>query len=1202
MRIKRLELYGFKSFADRQVFNFETGVTCIVGPNGCGKSNVVDAMKWVLGEQSAKSLRGDAMLDVIFNGSSSRRPLGYAEVSLAFDNTDKTLPVDYEEVAVTRRLYRSGESEYFINKQLCRLRDIKELLMDTGLGTRTYSVIEQGKVDALLQANPTERRIVFEEAAGISKYKARKLAAMRKLDRVVQNLDVLGGIIEEVDKSLRSINRQASKARRYLEISEELKGKRVILAMADYAKQLEELGAVQSELASVGDRERTLTADAAELQAYLTEAQNSDDEISDELQSVEARRLEAVAAMERLDAQRSYAAKRAEELDGEAAALETEAGAELSRKAETEAEIERLRAELAKHQHESGSRTAELSLSRERCAAKIEELRTAEELLEELKTSTMDLLRERSTVENRISAGASELRGFEARLARIASRRCELSGRLRELEARGRVAADELRAADESETALSAEHARVRASRDRTESRVATLDAEINGLRTRLEAARSRLGVLEDLESSYEGVSAGVRGILEAVRSASREGKPAPEGVLGMLADLIEVDAERERAVEAALGSHAEALVVETAGQAAAAMEFLRTRGLGEATFLPLDSVRAVESPATSQPAEHDGVVGPAASFVRSSERVRPAVEALLGSTLVMRDLASARERCMSGLGAVRAVTVTGESVERTGAMRGGSGGAAGSAATGLVSRKGEIARLRAAVSALEAELSGAADGRRELAENLSSSRARIEDLTALIREAASKAADLRRTQVALADDSDRLAEEIEVAGLEHSQTAREQGDVALRISKLKRTAGNLAGREEGLALRVEATSAAVGEARAAYDGLQRRHSEMQVAEAHSREKAESVREAVARGADDLSECVRRAEARSEQASRCRARRADLVRQAESMREELSRLVRARDESGSASDELKAKREELRSSLAEARKKERELAQVLEDVRAEMSEQRVRESETRMRLEAVIDRAGSEFKVDLAAEYEKAEAEATITPELTEEVSKLQAQLERMGAVNLYALEELKQLQERSEFLHTQHTDLVEARESLRAAVAKINRKSRALFAETFEQVAGNFHLMFRKLFGGGKAEVKLEEGVDVLEAGIDIMAKPPGKELRSMSLLSGGEKALTTIALLFAIFQSKPSPFCILDEVDAPLDEANVDRFNLIVKEFMETTQFIIITHNKLTMTYGDLIYGVTMQDAGVSKRISVSLEDLSDEGLAVA
>ena len=1199
MRIKRLELYGFKSFADRQVFNFETGVTCIVGPNGCGKSNVVDAMKWVLGEQSAKSLRGDAMLDVIFNGSSSRRPLGYAEVSLAFDNTDKTLPVDYEEVAVTRRLYRSGESEYFVNKQLCRLRDIKELLMDTGLGTRTYSVIEQGKVDGLLQANPTERRIVFEEAAGISKYKARKLAAMRKLDRVVQNLDVLGGIIEEVDKSLRSINRQASKARRYLEISEELKGKRVILAMADYAKQLEELGAVQSELASVGDRERTLTADAAELQAYLTEAQNSDDEISDELQSVEARRLEAVAAMERLDAQRSYAAKRAEELEGEAAGLEAEAGGELSRKAEIEAALERLRAELEKHQRESGSRTADLSLSRQRCAAKLEELRTAEDLLEDLKTSTMDLLRERSTVENRISAGESELRGFEARLDRIDSRRCELSGRLRELDARGRVAADELRAADESETALSAEHARVRASRDETESRVATLDAEINGLRTRLEAARSRLGVLEDLESSYEGVSAGVRGILEAVRSASREGKAAPEGVLGMLADLIEVDAERERAVEAALGSHAEALVVETAAQAAAAMEFLRTRGLGEATFLPLDSVRPVASPATSQAAGHDGVVGPAASFVRSSERVRPAVDALLGSTLVMRDLASARERSMSGLGAVRAVTLTGEAVERTGAMRGGS---VGSAATGLVSRKGEIARLRAAVSAVEAQLSGAAHGRRELAENLSSSRARLEELTALIRDAASKAADLRRTQVALADDSERLAEEIEVAGLEHSQTAREQGDVALRISKLKRAAGNLAGREEGLALRVEATSAAVGEARSAYDGLQRRHSEMQVAEAHSREKAESVREAVARGADDLSECVRRAEARSEQASRCRARRADLVRQAESMREELSRLLRARDESGSASDELKAKREELRASLVEARKKERELAQVLEDVRAEMSEQRVRESETRMRLEAVIDRAGSEFKVDLAAEYEKAEAEAAITPELTEEVSKLQAQLERMGAVNLYALEELKQLQERSEFLHTQHTDLVEARESLRAAIAKINRKSRALFAETFEQVAGNFHLMFRKLFGGGKAEVKLEEGVDVLEAGIDIMAKPPGKELRSMSLLSGGEKALTTIALLFAIFQSKPSPFCILDEVDAPLDEANVDRFNLIVKEFMETTQFIIITHNKLTMTYGDLIYGVTMQEAGVSKRISVSLEDLSDEGLAVA
>jgi len=1191
MFLKRLECYGFKSFADRTSFDFEKGVTALVGPNGCGKSNVVDAIRWVLGEQSAKSLRGSEMTDVIFNGTASRRPLGYAEVFLHFDNAGRILPVDFEEVVVGRRLYRTGESEYSINKRPCRLRDVREMFMDTGVGAGAYSIIEQGRVDALLQANAKERRALFEDAAGISKYKARKLTALRRLDRVDANLLRVADVVAEVERQLRSIQRQAAKARRYQRLDGELRTKRVALFIADWRELAARRAEVGEELARAAETAASLGAALERVESEILEAETYAVAAERECGDAERRRAGARQELVRLEGEIAAAEEMARALDAEAESAEAEA-AEDRRRAEA-SETERATAleaaaELARRIEAADGVLAgrESALVRAR-----EEARALAGEIEEMRTRAIDLLRRRAGLESQVARIAAEADAIRSRVERVrerlgvlASRAGEVAAesesatiRLAESEARGREVGDAVRLAREEENAAAGE--------------IAALDERAGRLRAERERSRSRLDLLEDLEQRMEGLSVGVKGLLSRMRA----GHPELAGLRGIVADLVQVDERYEVAIENALGARAQNVVAATTRDTRDAIELLKRESLGRVTFLPADRMRPTGWIRPEALLE-EGVVGRAVDLVSFDEENRPVLEHLLATVLVVDSLATAIRVSRGSASAARIVTLEGELLFPGGAM---TGGRYRRPMPGLIGRKGEIERLRGSLGTLEIEL--ASLGRERVASEGGRARAREEAERLVAEYTALTAETVRLGEVrdALEREGARVAEEraLAVSELEHAE--RDASAAAGRLEAERARCKELAVDEEGLGGEVAAREGRLAALRGEISEITTECSRLRAESARLREDHARMTESESRLATLIAERASATELHARRAADARRRAGESRVRVASLRERVDEAVRGEAELEAEARRLAGAREAVRASLEEARTKSRELRDRVRAAEREKSEIEMKRQEIALRLEALEVRAGEEAGASLA-EAAAGAPEVQDLEALRAEIEDIDRKLRSLGSVNLAAIQDEEALKERRATLTTQRADLERARDKLREAIRMINRISRERFLATFEAVATEFTAMFRKLFGGGRAEVRLAEGEDVLEAGIEIVARPPGKQLRTLSLLSGGEKVLTTISLLFAVFKAKPSPFCLLDEVDAPLDEANVDRFMLVVKEFIERSQFLLITHNKRTMSLADAIYGVTMQESGVSRKIAVKIEAV--EELAVA
>ncbi len=1246
MNLKKLELYGFKSFAERTVFEFEDSLSALVGPNGSGKSNVADALKWVLGERSARKLRGSEMANIIFGGSESRKPLNYAEVTLTIDNSDGWLDVDYDEVAIRRRVDRSGQSTYYLNGQQCRLKDIRTILLDTGIGTSSYSFIEQGQIDELLRANPAERRAVFEEAAGINRFLDQKREAERKLERVTNNLARVSDIIEEVERQLRSVKYQAGRARTFKRQTEQLQKLRLALSLHVHrellSRQEDVADSLRGALAEKSRRDDAARCAAEALESARDELQTARDELSERRQ-----RLTRVdARLESLEREIQLSQQRHRELEEQSEDLQARRRQLRERAAGLDQEIEDVRGQVDQSAAELADISERLEAKRAEAQSTRQEIRRVEEKVETRKAKTFDLFERESRLGNQLEVAAAEKRTLLSRLERIENRRGELRKGLKSAREEREEAAARREALRSEQEELARQMSELRQRVSDAAHRHEQLCDKVNQVRGELSGKNARREVLLDLEQRAEGLRSGVKYLLQA----------RPPGLVGLLARLVDVPLEMAPAVEAALGQHAQALVFRDSESAHAALRRLGEEQKGRAELIVLDCL----PPATpSEPPRSAPCLGRLSELIECDAAARPAVERLLGDTFLVDEPASARDMLGEGLpDRVRLVTECGQCYGGDGLWTGGA-----AEKTGLVSRRSELARLESSIRELEQSLAELRRQKEEQARQLRELNGQKEDLASRIQVVHDSAGDARSHLAVAERRVEQLEEELQIADAEETGCREDIEELDRQTAVLEKES-EAAGRERAAAeqsVREEQQSLADLREREQETGQQVSSLNSEVA--RTREHHHGLKDLLDRLERDLRAARRRLEGLDEEdavVARRRSKAEDAEAAArqeiEQRREEKARLNQALEDMAGAirelqqrisdltarSESLAARREEAEENIQRLRVKQNELKVKMEDLleraaedygvrlqRLALEPEQWRESPPFLTRqirewaddpppteqvadwyrEADEESPGQNDEVELIgldeavelrnAVLELADEESTDWEEVKKRIATLKAKVDRIGNVNVAAIRQQEELEVRLQFLTDQKEDLEKARRHEREIIRELNKKSRERFAETFQAVRDNFQALFRKLFGGGTADLRLdEEAEDILEAGIDIVARPPGKEMNSITLLSGGEKALTTIALLFAIFQTKPSPFCVLDEVDAPLDDSNVERFLRLLEEFRRDTQFIIVTHNKLTMGVAQVLYGVTMAD-GVTQKMSVRFEDV-DEALA--
>ena len=1191
MELKKLELFGFKSFADRTRFEFDSGVTVIVGPNGCGKSNVVDAVKWVLGEQSAKSLRGREMADVIFAGSESRRSLGFAEATLSFDNTRGILPIDAAEVEVSRRLYRSGESEYLLNRKPCRLRDVRELFMDTGVGVDAYSLIEQGKVDVLLQSNPQERRLIFEEAAGISKYKSKRREAERKLQRTEQNLLRLNDILAEVERRLRSVKHQAGKARSYKQYTGRLKELRVSYALNQYHEQVTALGAKGEAIEGLQNRRSERSAALAGLDQERSRLESELMDLENEVRRTDAALGELKSGIATHENELGFNRTRIGELEQVVERDRRKIGDLTAHLKEAESAVASRRAEMETAAVQAGERQQALADLEARLQEVSDAVRDLTGRIEEAKTALMDLAQEKSQRASRQGSLDLRLEGVESQVGRLAARREEIAASLERL----RVQEEELQGEVRNLEAASVERrGRLEEKRHEAEAKQKELEEVGERLARAKETAsglESRRQVLEDLERRGEGIPTAVRRVREAISAGGSAGQWR-----GMIADLIEVDAAGAVIIESALGPAEKLLVADHQADVLALARDLRGRLPGQVRFLALDAM----------PPASDGkdlsafpeAVGWAMDYVRAAESVRPAIAHLLARTVVVKTLEGAAELARGPLAGYRFVTLSGDVLEDDGSIAIGPPGPE----TSLISRRSELRSvgqeceaIARRIEELDAERRRAVEEVQRLDTAQQGLRQEIYEASMARVEAEGQLRRLAETRHELQSETPLVESELADLGRQRQEMRAEREALAAEIAALDQRMAEQQAALSALAADQEATVARRAtleeertQSRVALAQLKEKHAGLVHQVTAAERDLATTRDGIEQGRADLAQCQERIRESERAMLRLQSEMARLFLEKEATESQVRRLAGARGERRTAIADLTGK----------ARAIEGEIDALQGDIHGLELERR----EVETKRDDLVQRIRDDFGMELPERYAAWEREQVDWDAVSEEIRELQGKIERLGSVNLEAIDEQEALETRTAFLRQQHEDLVKAQEALNGLIDRINRESRERFLTTFQAVRTHFQELFRKLFGGGKADVFLENEEDVLESGIEVVARPPGKQLQRISLLSGGEKTMTAVALLLAIFRARPSPFCILDEVDAALDESNVDRFVGLVREFLDQSQFVVISHNKRTMSMADVLYGITMQEPGVSRKVSVKFSDLHEQGFVEA
>lgn len=1187
MQIKRIELNGFKSFSNKTVIEIQDGITGVVGPNGCGKSNIVDAIRWAMGETSAKHLRGKSMEDVIFSGSSKRAPTNVAEVSLVLSTSDGLAPAQYinfSEIVVTRRLYRSGESEYLINKTKCRLKDIYDVFLGSGVGTKAYSIIEQGQISRIIMSKPEDRRVIIEEAANISKFKSRKDAALRKIEHTQANLLRLSDILAELKKQIASLDRQARKAERYKVIKEEAKEIELHLSSMDYLDQMLRLKENEGRMAAEKEAELICAARLDEFDAKQSEMRLKLSEDETRLMDLQERLFEKNNQIQLAQTNIEYKSK-------EQARLESES----QHAKELIEENKKLLLDLEQRLSEIGS--SKLG-STEVFTSFAGEVSTLEQELH-------DELRKEKEHKQSLEQFQSELLQLTQDISRQQSRKEDLSRRKTELSERVEKYQSEIDEIDHqvasmkkkqrsSDVALSdlkqfkldlgkkVQDLEVQLALLLEDSKVKEQELEEQG--KELSFKESRLKSLEDLAAKFEGFGEGVRTILTHKGEIDSSGS-----IHGIIADVMDTESEYEAAVGAVLGEKLQYVVVNDKDAGVTALQYLKNQSKGRSSFIPIE-LSALPLGEVTTPLSGEGLIGPLKKFIRMKSAYEGIGEFLFGDVYLVKTLDHALKIWNDSPIKNTLVTLDGEVIDHFGIV---TGGVKEDHNRSVFEQKREIKSLKADIQILTSDLGLKKEIFGKVKVRIKNLQDEIEGRKRDTHDEEIKIVHHEKDLVHLDNELKKLTGRRDKLSIEISAWVSEQSELENEIHRCGEGSSDLADKKSFIENQIQNIKDDLEARSQGVEALQGSLLDKKIKLANLEEKKQNLEKEYARFCEEKDQKIRLLDEKDRFITQSGETLVEIQGELQSLKANLDGNLAS---IGELSEKTQSLKEEFQSESQNVQERELELKKLREELnqlKDHLSSSFVQVSEGRSQVQLLKSQIFERYHLDLASvasQYQDKEIDVQVQrPHLAE----LKSKLEKMGSVNLSAIEEYDELKERYDFLSKQHDDLYASIDSLNKAITKINRTTKKRFRETFDAVNKQFKETFPRLFKGGKGELRLTDEADLLNTGVDIIAQPPGKKMTSISLMSGGEKALTAISLLFSVFLIKPSPFCILDEVDAPLDDANIDRFNDIVSQMVSRSQFILITHNKRTMEIADTLYGITMEEPGCSKLVSVKLNE---------
>lgn len=1179
MYLKSIEVQGFKSFANKIVFEFHNGITGIVGPNGSGKSNVGDAVRWVLGEQSAKQLRGGNMQDIIFSGTETRKPLGFAYVAITLDNSDHKLPIDYQEVTIARRLYRSGESEYLLNGTSCRLKDVNELFYDTGIGKEGYSIIGQGQIDKILSGKPEERRELFDEAAGIVKFKRRKNTAIKKLEEEQQNLTRVNDILSELTRQLEPLEKQAEIAKVYLKKKEDLK-------QLDIQMFLLEMARIREQLKSVEDKYEIAQSDLEEtcknFDVTKTEYENLEKELEaleEKIQKSREQSTQKTLEKQTLENQihllkeQIHSAKQNEtQYQERTLALESDIDKrkkEEERYLEEKSQLEEKKVEFLKVQSQAQEAFKGIAI----------EIHNLEEAIEAGKNEIIEILNQRASIKGKLQRYDTMLEQISIRKVALNQRNLTLRSETAQLDA-----SEEKYKAQKQEIEETIE--KIIRQGNRCEDQIKKYQAEISRANQQLENEKtayhrevSRLESLKNITERYDGYGNSIRRVMEQRKNVS--------GIKGVVADLLKVDKNYETAIETALGGSIQNIVTDNEGTAKGMIEFLKKNKYGRATFLPLTSMKNKKAFNNPGALKEPGVIGVASDLVQVEAEYEGLANYLLGRTLVVDHIDHGIAIAKKYQYTIRMVTIEGESLNPGGSLTGG----AFKNNSNLLGRRREIDELHRNVENLKLnieKLQAALEDYRNKRNHFRDEAAHMQEclqeqyiqentvqmnlnsMSDKREEIKQGYENLKRESVELEKQIKEIEENSQSIHLEMEASANQEKELETSINQKQEQLENRKKKEAELSKELEKTQLEGA-------GITSRKGFIQENLKRIQEELESLQEQKEALIEGLEEGKEEALKKEAEIVKIRQEIEIATKEEEEDREKLQEALLKKEKMTQEHKTFFSKRDELSARMNLLDK---------ESYRLLGQKEKLEENQ-----ETQVNYMWEEYEITYSQALINMPDELQERAEIKSAISNMRSEIRQLGNVNVNAIEEYKELSERHTFMKTQHDDLVQAEETLQGIINELDMGMRRQFEEKFGQIRVEFDKAFKELFGGGKGTLELDEEEDILEAGIRIISQPPGKKLQNMMQLSGGEKALTAIALLFAIQNLKPSPFCLLDEIEAALDDSNVTRYAKYLHKLTKNTQFIIITHRRGTMTAADRLYGITMQEKGVSTLVSVDL-----------
>ena len=1181
MYLKRLELQGFKSFADRTVLEFKSGITSVIGPNGSGKSNISDAIRWVLGEQSMKSLRGSKSEDVIFAGTQARKSLGFAEVSMVIDNADGKLPIEYSEVTVTRKIYRSGETGYFINKVPCRLKDVLELFMDTGIGKDGYSIIGQGKIDEILSNKSEDRRKIFEEAAGIVKYRTRKAESEKKLEQTKLNLLRINDILSEIETNIEPLKMQSEKAKKYLDLREELKNIEVGLFLHNISEYKEKLEKIVEDIKIVEEQNASENEKMQNLQRAKEELKNSIDEITSKIEEMQNLSFESTNKIEKINSEIGISkeriqnnnvnnerlSKEIEEVKQRIAELEEEQKQKLSKKENLATNREKFQKELDEKQKELEELTKKLSAKELEIEDKKKNIEKNTDEKYELISEISSLDTNLENIEKREKVAKAEIQSLTLEIDSTRNDKQEKSKDFYDIEFKKNELSKSLKEkADKKSESM---------------QKIKDFDTTLNNLAYEINMKDSRLKFLIETEKEKEGYTRSVKSLLNACEKDSKLNK----GVNGVLANLISVDKKYETAIEMCLGQATQNIVTDTEEDAKKLVEYLRENKLGRASFLPVTSVKGRKLDRIIKNST-EGVIGVASDLVKCNKKYEQIVLNLLGRTLIVENMDTAIQMAKLNSYSFRIVTLDGDIISNTGSITGGS---IQTKTVNLLGRSREIEDLEKALKELQAKKEEVAKGKQDYTESVTGT---IEEVTRIEKELQDievvyaaenqKILNIEDSISKLEARREKIKAELEELSKQKLDNNMQKEEKQERINYLEKEIENISKVVEEFALNNKDNQKYI-------DDLNFDITNLKISVTSFDESGTSIDEMVERIKQDIENNKQSILNKEENIQRINEEKANLEANIVNLEEQINKIKSDVSNSSEIIEGLKANRIEANEKL---KKSEEEISiefNTIEDIKGELVKLDVKKTKLEQDLEQVVNNLWVEYELtpNNAEGYKKPDN----VQKAARDVNSLRTQIKELGSINVDSIEEYKKTKERYEFMCEQRLDMENTAAKLRNIIQEMTQTMKEQFVEKFKEINKNFNEVFTELFGGGKAELKLEDENNVLECGIDIQAQPTGKKLQNMMLLSGGEKAFTAIALLFAILKINPAPFCVLDEIEAALDDVNVYRFAEYLKKFSAETQFLVITHRKGTMEAANTVYGVTMEENGVSKLLSMKL-----------